>query len=56
MEIETIAKEIKKIQAIADLLLSHTNEEYGLIGLLLSDISYPLLEKLKESELTVRKE
>jgi len=56
MEIEKVIREVEKIQAIADLLVSHTNEEYGIIGLLLGDISFPLLEKLKESELTVRTE
>jgi len=56
MEIEKVTREIEKIQAIADLLVSHTNEEFGIIGLLLSDISFPLLKKLKDRELTVRKE
>ena len=55
MDIEKITREIKKIQAVADLLVSHNNEEMGRIGLLISDISYPLLEKLKDCEPTVRK-
>lgn len=55
MKLETIVTEIRKIQAIADLLVSHCEEEYGIIGQLISDISFPLLEKMKGCEPTVRK-
>ncbi len=44
---EEIIKEVTKIQAIADLLVCHSEEEYGIIGQIISDISFPLLEKLR---------
>ena len=48
--IEEIIAEVRKIQAIADLLTAHCKEEYGIIGQLIGDISFPLLEKLKGCE------
>jgi hypothetical protein len=53
-QLQDMITEMKKIQAIAELLESHLDEDVGNIGLLLSGISRPLLEKIKRCELTVR--
>ena len=47
LKMEEIIKEVRKIQAIADLLICHSEEEYGVIGQIISDISFPLLKKLE---------
>ena len=52
VDLEYIIKEVRKIQAIADLLSAHSDKEYGNVGVLIGDISYPLLEKLKSYEST----
>ncbi len=51
IDIEYIIKEVRKIQTLADLLISHTEQEYGEIGLLISDISHPLLQKLQDENI-----
>jgi hypothetical protein len=47
MNIESITREIHKIHVIADLLSLHPEEETAYIGVLISDITHPLLQKLE---------
>ena len=49
MEIEEILREVRKIHVIADLLTAHQEEEYAYIGVLISDITHPLLQKLQDN-------
>ena len=49
METEEILREVRKIHVIADLLTAHQEEEYAHLGVLLSDITHPLLQKLQDS-------
>lgn len=49
-KIEEIIDALEKIQSIANLLTSQTEAELAIIGAILTDISFPLLEKLRKEE------
>ena len=49
MKMEEIIKEVRKLYVIADLMTAHQEEEIAYIGVLISDITHPLLQKLQDS-------
>lgn len=46
----SISRQLRKIQAVVDLLTSHENIEFAQLGELLSDLLHPVLEHFSKNQ------